>query len=222
MVSKYKRLTLSVVIAFVIVIVVFVVGSFYDSSKISYLSQNLQTYENNINELELATLLSSTNSSFSCGVLTDSLQQIGNEMQSLGQELSESKLASSIVNYSQLNDQYTYVRVEYWLLANKINLICGNKLVTVMFIYSTTGNNNVVEGDELSYLSFKNDSLVVSAIDGNLDLPLVSILLKSYNITNNSMPALIINSNYVEKGYLNTSQIKNLICKDVHCINFSS
>ena len=210
-------------IAFAIVVAILIIGYFYDSNKISYLSANLQNYEQNVNELELATLLTTTNSTFSCSTLTSNLYSIANEMQSLGKELTSSSLANSEVSYNQLNDQYTYVRVEYWLLANKINSMCGDKLVTIMFVYpGSGGTNSIVEGDELSFLSYRNDSLVVSAIDGNLNLSIVSILLKSYNISNSSLPALIINSKYVEKGYLNTSQIKNLICKDVRCINFSS
>lgn len=222
MASKYKRLTLSVIIAFVIIAVVLVVGYFYDSNKISYLSANLQNYEQNVNELELATLLT-TNSTFSCNVLTENLYEIASEMQNLGRELSSSNLASSEVNYQQLNDQYTYVRVEYWLLANKINSLCGNNLVTVMFIYpGNGGTNSIVEGDELSFLAYKNNSLVVSAIDGNLNLSVVSILLKSYNISNSSLPALIINDKYVEEGFVNTSEIEKLVCKYGRCLNFSS
>ena len=125
MASKYKRLTLSVVIAFVIVTVILIAGYFYDSDKISYLSNNLQNYEQNINELELATLITTSNSTFSCNVLSGNLYSISNELQNLGKELTSSTLANSEVSYSQLNQEYTYVRIEYWLLANKINSMCG-------------------------------------------------------------------------------------------------
>ncbi len=222
MASKYKRLTLSIAIALAIVAVVLVIGYFYDSSKISYLSNNLQNYEQSVNELELATLLTTTNSSFSCGILTQNLYNIANEMQNLGKQLTSSSLANSEVNYQQLNDQYTYVRVEYWLLANKINSMCGNDLVTIMFVYpGVGGTQSIVEGDELSFLAYKNDSLVVSAINGNLNLSIVSILLKSYNISSALLPALIINDKYVQDGFVNTSQIESLICKYGKCLNFS-
>lgn len=222
MASKYKRLTLSIAIALAIVAVVLIIGYFYDSSKISYLSNNLQNYEQSVNELELATLLTTTNSSFSCGILTQNLYNIANEMQNLGKQLTSSSLANSEVNYQQLNDQYTYVRVEYWLLANKINSMCGNDLVTIMFVYpGVGGTQSIVEGDELSFLAYKNDSLVVSAINGNLNLSIVSILLKSYNISSALLPALIINDKYVQEGFVNTSQIESLICKYGKCLNFS-
>ena len=223
MASKHKRLTLSVAIAFAIVAVVFIFGYFYDSSKISYLSTNLNSYEQSVNELELATLLTTTNSTFSCGNLTNNLYSIASEMQNLGRQLTASDLANSIANYNQLNDQYTYVRVEYWLLANKINSICRNRFTTIMFIYPVNGGtNSIVEGDELSFLAAKNNSLVVSAVNGNLNLSIVSILLKSYNISTASLPALIINDKYVETGYLNTSQIENDICRYGRCLNFTS
>ncbi len=223
MASKYKRLTLSVILAFVIVAIVLVLGYFYDSNKISYLNANLQNYEQNVNELELATLLTTTNSTFSCNILKGNLYNIASEMQDLGRQLTSSDLASSEVNYQQLNDQYTYVRIEYWLLANKINSMCGNDLVTIMFVYpGSGGTQSIVEGDELSFLAYKNDSLVVSAIDGNLNLSVVSILLKSYNISNASLPALIVNDRYVQSGFVNTSQIENIICKYGKCLNFSS
>ena len=223
MASKYKRLTLSIIIAFAIVAVILIAGYFYDSNKISYLSNNLQTYEQNVNELELATLITTTNNTFSCSVLSGNLYNIANELQNLGKQLTSSTLANSEVSYSQLNDEYTYVRIEYWLLANKINSMCGNQLATVMFIYpGSGGTNSIVEGDELSFLSSRNDSLVVSAIDGSLNLSIVSILLKSYNISNSSLPALIIDDKYVKEGFVNTSQIKSLICKYGKCLNFSS
>ncbi|MGC8533817.1 MAG: hypothetical protein ACP5MV_04305 [Candidatus Parvarchaeum sp.] len=223
MASKYKRLSLSIAVAFAVVLVVFLFGYFYDSSKISYLSANLNNYEQSVNELELATLLTTTNSTFSCSILTNNLYSIAQEMQSLGRELTSSNLANSIANYNQLNDQYTYVRIEYWLLANKINSMCKDKFTTIMFVYpGSGGTNSIVEGDELSFLSAKNDSLVVSAIDGNLNLSVVSILMKSYNLTNSSLPAIIIDDRYVETGYLNTSQIKDYICKYSRCLNFSS
>ncbi len=223
MVSKYKRLTLSVIIAFVVVVIVLVAGYFYDSNKISYLNSNLQNYEQNVNELELATLLTTTNSTFSCSVLKGNLYNIASEMQALGKQLTDSNLANSEVNYQQLNDQYTYIRVEYWLLANKINSMCGNKFITIMFVYpGSGGTQSIVEGDELSFLAYRNNSLVVSAIDGNLNLSVVRILLKSYNLSNASLPALIINDKYVKSGFVNTSQIENLICKYGKCLNFSS
>ncbi len=223
MASKYKRLSLSIAIAFAVVLVVFLFGYFYDSSKISYLSANLNNYEQSVNELELATLLTTTNSTFSCSILTNNLYSIAQEMQSLGRELTSSNLANSIVNYNQLNDQYTYVRIEYWLLANKINSMCKDKFTTIMFVYpGSGGTNSIVEGDELSFLSAKNDSLVVSAIDGNLNLSIVSILMQSYNLSNSSLPAIIIDDKYVETGYLNISQIKNYICRYSRCLNFSS
>ena len=105
MASKHKRLTLSVAIAFAIVAVVFIFGYFYDSSKISYLSTNLNSYEQSVNELELATLLTTTNSTFSCSILTNNLYSIASEMQNLGRQLTASDLANSIANYNQLNDQ---------------------------------------------------------------------------------------------------------------------
>ncbi len=223
MVSKYKRLTVSVFIALAIVIVIFIFGYYFDSSKISYLSSNLQNYEQNINELELATLLTNTNSTFACNVLTSNLYQIATEMQSLGSELSSSTVTNSEVSYNQLDDEYTYARVEYWLLANKINSICGNRFVTIMFVYPTSsGTQSIVEGDELSFLSGENSSLVVSAIDGNLNLSIVKVIMESYNISNSSLPAIIINNNFVKSGFLNTTAIESLICKYGICLNFSS
>jgi hypothetical protein len=221
MVSKYKRLSLSILIAFVIVVLVFIFGYFYDSSKISSLSNTLQGYEQNLNQLELAALLINSNSTFSCNFLTSNLDTLSNQLQTLSRELSNSNLASSEVNYSQLNDQYTYVRVDYWLLSNRINQLCGNKFVTAMLIYSINGQDNVVEGDELSFLSSKNSSFIVSAVDGNLNLPLVNLLEKSYNISNSSLPALIIDGKYVKSGYMDTIGIENYICSKAKCLNFS-
>ena len=99
MASKYKRLTLSIVIAFAIVAVILIAGYFYDSNKISYLSNNLQTYEQNVNELELATLITTTNNTFSCSVLSGNLYNIANELQNLGKQLTSSTLANSEVSY---------------------------------------------------------------------------------------------------------------------------
>ena len=223
MVSKYKRLSLSLLIALILVTIVFIFGYFYDSSKISYLNSNLQNYEQNINQLELATLLPDSNSTFSCSVLSSNLYSISSEMQQLGKELTSSNLGSSEISYSQLNNVYTYARVEYWLLANKINSMCGNKFSTIMFIYpQNSGTNSIIEGDELSFLASKNSSLIVSAMNGGLNLPIVKIIMKSYNISNSSLPALIVDDSYVQNGYVNTSYIEKLICRYGKCINFSS
>ncbi len=223
MVSKYKRLSLSILIAFVLVAIVFIFGYFYDSSKIAFLNANLQNYEQNINQLELATLLPDSNSTFSCNVLSNNLYSIASEMQQLSNQLTSSSLKTSEMSYSQLNDAYTYARVEYWLLSNKINSMCGNKLATIMFIYpQNAGTNSIVEGNELSFLSSENSSLVVSAMDGNLNLSIVKIILQSYNISISSLPTIILDNKYVKSGYLNTSAIKSLICKYGTCINFTS
>ncbi len=218
--TKYLRLMVSIIVAAVIIIVVLVIGYSYDTYKISYLSSLIQTDQQSINQLQLAMLLTSMNNSFSCNILTNNLYQISNNIQQLSQELTSANLPTSEANYSQINNQYTYLRVEYWLLANKINDICGDKFVTVMFIYGVNCDSCIVEGDELSYLSSRNDSLIVSALNGDLNNPLVLLLLKSYNLTNSSFPSIIIANKYLVNGFQNTTALENDICKYSKCLNF--
>lgn len=209
---KYRKFLLAVLITASLMAASFLVGYSLQTYKASVISSELQSFQQNIYQLEVSQSLSNINTPLYCSVAEYTLSQAGTQATQLSNEVTQAGLQKQD-NYATLMESYTYSRLELWILGQKIASTCGGNLTTVLLIYTPFNCNNcAVEGSELQYLNEKYPNIVVSSVDGNYSLPIISSLDKIYNVSQSGYPYLVFGGKYVLSGYLSTYQIEKEIC----------
>ncbi|MGC8682111.1 MAG: hypothetical protein ACP5TF_02340 [Candidatus Acidifodinimicrobium sp.] len=208
----YVKLLLALVIAMAILLVVFIAGYSFQNYKVSSISSELQMYQQSLEQLQLSASLAGQNSTVACAILKSDLSQVAGQVQTLSNQVQETDLTGS-QQYDNLVAEFMYERIDYWLLGQRIADQCRGNMTTILFFYNPINCNAcVLEGNELSFLGQNYTDLVVSAVDGSFNMPLISILNNMYNLSPVRYPAIIINSKYVVEGFQNTTQIKDDLC----------
>lgn len=116
----------------------------------------------------------------------------------------------TIEDFSDLKKVYNEKVISFWLLSQKINSICEEKLNTIIYFYSNLNCDNCEEqGIYLDYLKkkYKQDILIFS-----LDMDLQSTssgILKEVYFEKKEYPLLYINGKSYE--YLNIEEIEKIV-----------
>ena len=195
-----------------IILVIFIVSYYFQNYKVSSISSELQMYQQSLEQLQLSASLAGQNSTVACSILKSDLSQVAGQVQTLSNQVQEADLTGS-QQYDNLVAEFMYERIDYWLLGQRIADQCRGNMTTVLFFYNPVNCNAcVLEGNELSFISQNYTNLVVSAVDGSFNMPLISILNNIYNLSPSEYPSIVINSKYVVNGFQNTTQIRKDIC----------
>ena len=209
-----SKLIISALGMILVITIAFLAGYTIANMKVPLLESQLNTYQQNLESLSLTATIGSSNSSLSCSILEGGLSSLNQELNNLNREITAADSNSMYSSYySSLINQFTYVRINYWLLAQRIENQCGYNIVNVLMLYPQNGCFNCgVEGQELSYIGQKSNYSVISTVlNADINISAVKIIDKEYNVT--SYPMLIINENVTYVGYENTQQLISTICK---------
>ncbi len=220
--NKTKLILASLAVIFAIS-TAFVLGYAIANLKIPLLESQLNNYEQELQSLSLTASIGSYNSSVSCAILNGGLSSLDQQLQNLNEEITSADSNSLYASYySNLLDRFTYTRISYWLLAQRVENQCGHKVVNVLMLYPQNGCSNCgTEGSELSYLEQKsNYTIIATVLNANTNITPVKAIDKTYNVT--SYPTLIINENETYVGYENTQQLTATICRYAPYINICS
>ncbi|MCL5018050.1 MAG: hypothetical protein M1573_02320 [Candidatus Parvarchaeota archaeon] len=209
---KYKKFILAVVIAGSLMAISFFLGYSLQTYKASIIATELQSFQQNLYQLQVSQSLETVNHQLYCSVAPYTFAQAESQAAQLSNQVTQAQLQGQS-SYSSLMESYTYSRIELWTLGQSIAVDCGGNYTTLMLIYSPVNCNNcVVVGNELSYLNEKYPNIMVSSIDGNYTLPVISSIDKIFNVTQSGYPYIIFGGKYVLNGYQTTSSIENEIC----------
>jgi len=213
--NKHTKLMLAVFAVILMIGISFVFGYMLASLKEPVIQTSLSQDQQSLEALILTSNLDYTNTSLSCAILEAGIGTLSNNLNELSNELN-SAMSGSVVTpqYSQLSNQLTYTRLNFWVLVQRTNEECGNKFVNLLMFYpgSSTCNGCVNEGQELAYISYiSNYTTVATVLNAHANVSAVSALDRYYNVT--TFPMLVINGKYIVKGYLTTPQIIQYICK---------
>lgn len=213
--NYYVKFIFALLAAGAIVVISLLLSQYLNNSQFTAATQNLQQVQQGLQNLGVLSILGNSNSTVSCALLKSSLKTLSSELTQLGQEAQAADYENqSGSQYSQLVDQLSYARIEYWLLTQRINSQCNYGLVTLLLLYRPQNCQScLLEGQELSYLQTQDSNITPVALDGQLDIPLIDSINSAYNVTSDEYPVLIINGKYVSKGFLSTSQILADLCK---------
>lgn len=210
--SRRTKLLIALLIVAMLVGLSFILGYISSELKISPLTNSLNQDQQTLEAL-LLTASVNVNSSIACPIMNAGLETVSQELSSLYSEISGAQSGYPLPSqYSSIEYQLAYIRLNYWLLSQKIYYECSQKIVTALMFYP----NNVCvscgeEGQELAVIAQEsNYSFVPTVIETGLNINEVYALSEVYNIT--SYPTLVINGKYIVNGYLTKDQIIAAIC----------
>lgn len=214
--------TFAILAALLVMALVLLLSQYVNNSKLSDVSQSLQQVETSLQSLQVLSLLGNSNSTSNCGILTAGLSTLSTQLSQLGSEVGLADIENqSGSQYTNLVDQLSYARIEYWLLAQKTNSQCGSKLTNVLLFYKPQNCNDcILETNELSYLQSTDSNLTFVGLDGEWDLPVVQALSSSYNISSSDYPSIVINGEFTVKGYLSSTQLISTLCNYTGKLDF--
>ncbi len=214
--------TFAMLASLMVIAVVFVISQYVSGTKISQISQTLSQVQGSLQSLQVLSLLGSSNSTSNCGILSAGLGTLSSQLSQLGAEVQAADIENqSGTQYTNMVNQLTYARIEYWLIAQKTNSQCGGELTTVLMFYKPQNCNNcILEANELSFIQSSNPSLAFVALDGEWNLSVVQALRESYNLSSSDYPAIVVNGVHVSKGYKTSGELLSILCEYTNKTSF--
>lgn len=94
----------------------------------------------------------------------------------------------------ELKRYYSLLEIKDYLLTKKINQKCGEKLIPILYFYTTANNCTecVKQGYVLTELRQKYPFIRVYSFDYNLNLSALKALIKIYKIEDTKLPAIVV------------------------------
>ncbi len=185
------------------------IGSVFDSSSLSGLSDEVSSIETKVASVQLL-LLSEGNSSAFCPVYLSELDSIESEIERVGHKLSF--LEDKNVFDDELKRKYFVLEAESYLLSKKVKSLCGDDRVLLIHFYS---NKNCQRcRDQGAEILRARDALAgtidvkLFSFDGELDSPVAAAPQAQYNASGH--PPLIINDK-AYPGYRTSDELQSLI-----------
>ncbi len=212
--NRYIMFTFAVLASLMVIAIVLVMSQYVNNSRISQVYQTLNQVQGGLQSLQVLSLLGSSNSTANCGILSAGLSTLSSQLSQLGVEVQAADIENqSGTQYTNLVNQLSYARIEYWLIAQKTNSQCGGGLTTVLMFYKPQNCNScILEASELSFIQSTNPALAFVGLDGEWNLSVVQALRSSYNLSSSDYPAIVVNGIHVVKGYQTLSGLLSSLC----------
>jgi hypothetical protein len=207
------------IIVLIISSLLFITGVFIGVSlsrdKMSEVEQKVAIFQDDINALELSTLINSAlnNETISCNFLKFKLNETQEQLRSLGSKAVDYETDAKIKDdsYTLLKKQYNSLRAQYWLMLEKLKNQCSNNYTTILFFYKTLTpcDDCTDQGVILSHIESLNSQVYVVPIDADEDILIVRTLKEAYEV--NSTPTIIINASNKITGLITEQELKKLL-----------
>jgi phosphomevalonate kinase len=114
--------------------------------------------------------------------------------------------------------RYVLLKTELWLNTILLNDKCNDSFNTIVYIYSTNQHSSIVSTEQNIISNVlkevkddKGNSVVLIPIAGDLDLQIVDLQLRTYNISD--FPAVLINEETILYGYHSKEEIESYLVK---------
>ena len=114
--------------------------------------------------------------------------------------------------FSRLKDHYSNIQINYWILANKVNNLCGNNMNPILYFYA---EDEICpqcqdQGVHLSYVKQRlGDDVLIFSLDSERS-GAIRLLAQKYDIYSKGVPAIVIDEEVY--GYSNNKRIFEILC----------
>ncbi len=134
------------------------------------------------------------------------------EIGKLGERLSfmESELGANNESVLGLKKYYSLLQIKDYLLGLELSEKCDFKPIYILYFYKNDCTDCEKQGYVLTALREKYPELRVYSFDADLDLSAIATLETMYSISNEGLPALVINEK-LYKGFQSIETIEKLI-----------
>jgi ribosomal protein S27AE len=186
------------------------IGSVFDSSSLSGLSDEVSTIETKVASVQLL-LLSEGNSSSFCPVYHSELDSIDAEIEKVGHKLTFLEDERGVFD-NDLKRKYFVLEAESYLLSKKVSGLCGDDSVLLIHFYSNKNCGRCRDqGTEIlkarDALEGKVDVKLFS-FDGELDSPVAEAFEAEFNVS--GYPSVVIDER-TYPGYRASDELQSLI-----------
>ena len=134
------------------------------------------------------------------------------EIGKLGERLSfmESELGTDNESVVGLKKYYSLLQIKDYLLGLELSEKCDFKQIYILYFYKNDCEDCQKQGFALTALREKYPELRIYSFDADLDLSAIATLETMYTISNEGLPALVINEK-LYKGFQSIETIEKLI-----------
>ncbi len=134
------------------------------------------------------------------------------EIGKLGERLifMENELGAKNESVLGLKKYYSLLQIKDYLLGLELSQKCDFKPIYIVYFYSNDCADCEKQGYVLTALRSKYPELRVYSFDANLDLSAIATLQTIYNVSDTTIPAIVINEK-LYKGFQSVETIEKLI-----------
>lgn len=175
------------------------------------LRQELEVLKARTAELELLSLLKQNSSVDLCPLYGTHLQQFDVQTTEFGQKIDylERSRGREDAAVQSLKREYLQMQVRDYLLVQRINQECPQKISTILFFYTNQNCPECTRQGEIGPpLKKEMPNVMIYAFDADLGSAAVQALEKIYGVR--SYPALVVNGKTLE-GYQPKEKVESLL-----------
>lgn len=202
------------IIAALLFLAGFGIGYTLNMFRLSDIERRSQEMSTTIQNLQLQFLFFDVfGKNVSCPVLKDIMSYTVKEYERIGGKLANKEL-EQYSNYEMLLKDYYISSINYWLMAKKLEQLCGPVHKTVLFFISKSCDPMIPNpcDDQAFVLSYMKqqigDELLVFTISADIQEPAIKALINYYNIT--EYPSIVVDEN-VYSGFQNLERLKDIL-----------
>ncbi len=192
-----------------------VIGLNFGEQKMSEFEQKLKESTEEIVSLNVILSMSeSLNRSASCDLLRRVASNLGDMAEELGKKVTLMELEGKIMTeeYMRMKAEYMKFLINDMMVLSKVKHQCDANYTIIVYFYSNKYCDNCKEqGYVLDYYKLLHrESLLIFAIDGDINITLVNALLSAYDVE--TYPTIVVNGNKYE-GFLSKDEFGEILCE---------
>ncbi len=209
--------------AFVMTMIIFtaglLVGYLVESSRNSSIEDSFKQYEVESIDLWLQNYYYQTLDKASCNIALEENLKFADDIYLTGLEIEKFEQNNQMTDELKLEkERYVLLKTQLWLNSVTLKEKCGASFDTVVYFYSSDSSSpilvaqqnlisNILKGIKSDY----GNNIILLPIAADLDLTIVNMQLKTYNIT--SAPAILVNEKTVLYGFNDASEVEKYLTK---------
>lgn len=192
-----------------------VIGLNFGEQKISEFEQKLKESTEEVVSLNLILSMSEAlNRSASCDLLRGVASRLGDVAEELGSKVTRMELEGKIMTeeYTRMKAEYMKFLINDMMVLSKVKHQCDANYTIIIYFYSNKYCDNCKEqGYVLDYYKLLHkDSLLIFAIDSDINVTLVNALVNAYGVT--EYPTIVVDGKKYE-GFLSKEEFGEVLCE---------
>ncbi len=207
--------TVIIAVALTVVLMsgIFFFGIMLSDEKVSGIEDEIRSFEVERRSQEISRQVAQELPEKSCEALELAVEQTISDTQELADEvvMYEENRKIEDEEFELLKKEYTNVLLEYWLLTEQIEEMCGSDKIKLLYFYSEEQECPACEdqGTIISHYREKYDeTLLVFPMDTTLDMRPINIMEETYDM--GTYPVIKINGDVYE-GYMDKEELGEVL-----------